>query len=153
MEADTVDAKTDVLVIGAGIYGCATAFFLARFGVDVVVVDAGDIGAGASGANAGNLHLQLSPFSHATKSPEWIAEFARTLPFFVAALALWKQLGGFDAVDANHDGVVSEPELEAAIARATAEPASAVTANLVLGALDADHDHVVSRAEGDRLAR
>jgi glycine/D-amino acid oxidase-like deaminating enzyme len=93
MRTDSVFAETDVLVIGAGIYGCATAYFLSRLGVDVMVVDAGDIGAGASGANAGNLHLQLSPFSNANKSPEWIVEFARTLPFFVEALALWKRLG------------------------------------------------------------
>jgi len=87
-------AESDVVVIGAGIYGCAAAYFLSRFGVNVIAVDAGDIGAGASGANAGNLHLQLSPFSHARKSPEWIAEFARTLPFFVEALELWKRLDG-----------------------------------------------------------
>src|SRR6266566_7243858 len=94
MRADSVFAETDVLVIGAGIYGCATASFLSRFGMNVMVVDADDIGAGASGANAGNLHLQLSPFSHTDKSPEWIAEFARTLPFFVDALALWERLDG-----------------------------------------------------------
>jgi glycine/D-amino acid oxidase-like deaminating enzyme len=85
-------AQTDVVVIGAGIYGCGTAYFLTRFGVAVVVVEAADIGAGASGANAGNLHLQLSPFTQATKSREWIGEFARMLPFFVDALALWKRL-------------------------------------------------------------
>src|SRR5688572_31844066 len=83
---------TDVVVIGAGIYGCSTAYFLARLGVPVTIVDAEDLGAGASGANAGNLHLQLSPFSHATKDEAWIAEFARTLPFFIQALALWKAL-------------------------------------------------------------
>ena len=94
MSAESIFAESDVVVIGAGIYGCATAYFLSRFGVNVMVVDAGDIGAGASGANAGNLHLQLSPFSHASESPEWIAEFARTLPFFVAALDLWRRLGG-----------------------------------------------------------
>jgi glycine/D-amino acid oxidase-like deaminating enzyme len=83
---------TDVVVIGAGIYGCSTAYFLARMGVAVTVVDADDLGAGASGANAGNLHLQLSPFSHADKGDAWISEFARSLPFFVEALTLWKQL-------------------------------------------------------------
>jgi glycine/D-amino acid oxidase-like deaminating enzyme len=92
MRADPVFAETDVLVIGAGIYGCATAYYLARFGVSVTVVDAGDLGAGASGANAGNLHLQISPFSHAGESAAWIAEFARTLPFFIDALALWRRL-------------------------------------------------------------
>lgn len=94
MSSATTLTETDVLVIGAGIYGCGTAYYLARFGLDVVVVDGGDIGAGASGANAGNLHLQLSPFSHAGKSADWISEFARSLPFFAAAVALWKRLAG-----------------------------------------------------------
>lgn len=85
---------TDVAVIGAGIYGCSAAYFLARAGVAVTVIDAEDIGAGASGANAGNLHLQISPFSHATKDDAWVAEFARTLPFFVEAVELWKRLAG-----------------------------------------------------------
>jgi len=83
---------TDVVVLGAGIYGCSTAYFLARAGVPVVVIDADDIGAGASGANAGNLHLQLSPFSHAAKDDAWVAEFARTLPFFIESLASWQRL-------------------------------------------------------------
>jgi len=82
----------DVVVIGGGIYGCSTAYFLARFGFSVTLVDAADLGAGASGANAGNLHLQLSPFSHTDKSDAWLADFAQTLPFFTQALAVWKQL-------------------------------------------------------------
>ena len=89
---DGVWPETEVLVIGAGIYGCAVTYFLSGFGVDVTVVDAGDIGAEASGANAGNLHLQLSPFSHADKSQAWLSDFARTLPFFASAVALWKKL-------------------------------------------------------------
>jgi glycine/D-amino acid oxidase-like deaminating enzyme len=92
MSDTRVIATTDVLVIGAGIYGCAVAYFLARFGVDVTVIDAGDVGGEASGANAGNLHLQLSPFTHADKSQAWIADFARTLPFFAEAMALWRRL-------------------------------------------------------------
>jgi len=53
------------------------------------------------------------------------------------ALALWRGLGGFDAVDADKDGVISVSEIAAALARATNEPASPITAGLVLGALDA----------------
>jgi glycine/D-amino acid oxidase-like deaminating enzyme len=93
MTGDRVLAETDVLVVGAGIYGCAVAYFLTHFGIDATVVDAGDIGAEASGANAGNLHLQLSPFSHADKSQAWLADFAGTLPFFTEAVSLWKRLG------------------------------------------------------------
>jgi 2',3'-cyclic-nucleotide 2'-phosphodiesterase (5'-nucleotidase family) len=61
--------------------------------------------------------------------------------------ALWRQLGGFDAVDANHDGMVTEPEVEAAIARATSEAPSALVAHLVIDALDANHDEMISRSE------
>lgn len=86
--------RADAVVVGAGIYGCVVARCLARAGRDVVVLDAGEVGAEASGANAGNLHLQISPFSHADKSAQWLREFAATLPFFREALALWKRLAG-----------------------------------------------------------
>jgi 2',3'-cyclic-nucleotide 2'-phosphodiesterase (5'-nucleotidase family) len=65
------------------------------------------------------------------------------------SVALWKQLGGFDAVDANHDGVVTAAEVETAVAAATGEAPSPVTAELLIHALDADHDHVISRSEAD----
>jgi hypothetical protein len=65
------------------------------------------------------------------------------------ALALWKQLGGFDAVDTDHDGIVTEPEVAAAVARFTAEPPSEITANLLIRALDTDHDQAISRREAE----
>ena len=43
----------DVVIIGAGIIGCATAYFLAREGLSVTVVDPNGIAAGASGRNNG----------------------------------------------------------------------------------------------------
>lgn len=43
----------DVAIIGAGILGCATAYFLAREGVEVRVYDSEGIAAGASGRNNG----------------------------------------------------------------------------------------------------
>lgn len=43
----------DVAVIGAGIVGCSTAYFLAREGVRVTVYDRAGVGAGASGRNNG----------------------------------------------------------------------------------------------------
>lgn len=52
---DTVD----VLVIGGGLTGCAAAFHLAGAGASVLVVEQGDLNAGASGQNAGSLHFQL----------------------------------------------------------------------------------------------
>jgi sarcosine oxidase subunit beta len=49
----------DVLVIGGGLVGCATACRLAEGGASVEVVDATYPNAGASGANAGSLHFQI----------------------------------------------------------------------------------------------
>jgi glycine oxidase len=48
-------AKTDVLIIGGGVIGLTTAYFLAREGVRVEVVDRGDFGREASWAGAGIL--------------------------------------------------------------------------------------------------
>lgn len=60
---------------------------------------------------------------------------------------LWGKLGGFAAVDRDHDGRVSHAELETAITEYTKRPPSNVAAGIVLRALDANHDEVVSPEE------
>jgi glycine oxidase len=45
----------EVLILGGGVIGLTTAFFLAEVGVDVVLVDRGDLGRQASWAGAGIL--------------------------------------------------------------------------------------------------
>ena len=57
--AAELPARTDVVVIGAGITGFSAALHLARAGRDVVVLDRGDAWGEASGANAGTLSLQV----------------------------------------------------------------------------------------------
>lgn len=51
--------RLDVVVIGGGLVGAATAFRLVQAGASVAVVEAGYPNIGASGANAGSLHFQL----------------------------------------------------------------------------------------------
>ena len=51
--------RADVLVIGAGVLGCAVAYHLARRGVDVLIVERGELNREASGSNAGTLHVQM----------------------------------------------------------------------------------------------
>jgi glycerol-3-phosphate dehydrogenase len=51
-----VPVETQVLIIGAGVTGTGLARDLALRGVNCVVVEAGDVNAGASGANHGLLH-------------------------------------------------------------------------------------------------
>src|SRR6185369_8678795 len=65
------------------------------------------------------------------------------------SISLWDQLGGFDAVDTNHDGACDADEIAAAVARATSEPASPITVQLLMRALDADHDQRISRRDLD----
>jgi len=46
-------------VIGGGIAGCAVAYELAREGFDAAVIERGELNREASGATAGNFHVQL----------------------------------------------------------------------------------------------
>jgi D-amino-acid dehydrogenase len=48
-----VVTRSDVVVVGAGVVGLSTAFHLARRGAQVDLVDAGEVGSGASRSNAG----------------------------------------------------------------------------------------------------
>ena len=47
----------DAIVVGAGITGLSTALMLARYGLDVAVVEAGEVGNLTTGANTGKLSL------------------------------------------------------------------------------------------------
>ncbi len=58
----TESLTTDAVIVGAGFSGLRTALELAKAGVSVCVVDAGDIGWGASGRNGG----QVNPIGHET---------------------------------------------------------------------------------------
>ena len=51
--------RADVLVIGGGVLGCAALYHLARRGVDVALVERGELNREASGSNAGTLHVQM----------------------------------------------------------------------------------------------
>ena len=53
----------DIVIVGAGILGCATAYYLAREGVDVAVLDPTGIAAAASGRNNGIIE---HPYDEAT---------------------------------------------------------------------------------------
>ncbi|MBX2879409.1 MAG: FAD-binding oxidoreductase [Granulosicoccus sp.] len=67
-EALAANTSVDVAVIGAGFTGLRAALCLAEAGKRVTVVDAGDIGWGASGRNGG----QVNPIGHET--PQSIAK-------------------------------------------------------------------------------
>lgn len=81
----------DAIVIGAGLTGVATAYYLAKGGASVLVLEQHQINRGASGANAGSLHFQLE---HRLIEHEGVLD--EELSFYAAlarlAIADWRAL-------------------------------------------------------------
>ncbi len=82
----------DVLVIGGGIVGLATAFYLASEGIDVLVAERDDFAMTASTANAGSLHIQLLAYDFSESGPADGGPAAATLPLGPESIALWGQI-------------------------------------------------------------
>jgi glycine/D-amino acid oxidase-like deaminating enzyme len=70
----------DVVVVGAGIVGAACAYFLARAGLTVAVVERGAVASGTTGAGEGNILVS-------DKAPGPELELARL------SSSLWRELG------------------------------------------------------------
>src|SRR5882757_3787571 len=51
---------SDVVVIGAGIVGCATAYFLTRRGISVTICEANTVASGATGLASGGVRGQFA---------------------------------------------------------------------------------------------
>ena len=89
--------STDVLIVGGGVVGCATAYYLACRGVDTLLLERGALNRGASGANAGTLHIQIPAFHFRTQfldnsaagQPEPDSDFNATNQLFAAAADAW----------------------------------------------------------------
>ncbi len=74
-----VPEAADIVVIGGGIVGISTAWFLARQGIDVVVCEKGHVAGEQSGRNWGWVRQQ--------------GRDTRELPMIVESLRIWRQLG------------------------------------------------------------
>jgi len=106
--------SADVLVIGGGIVGLATALYLAREGIDVLVAERDDFAMTASTANAGSLHVQFLAYDFSESGPADGGPAAAVLPLGPESIALWQE-----------------------IAAAAAEPLGIVTAGGLMVAEDA----------------
>ncbi len=91
--------KTDVLVIGGGIAGAATAYYLATEGVDVTLVEADDLNTQASGANAGSIHVQIQHPEFVSLGPDWARAYGPTLRLLIESQQMWLGLGAELGVD------------------------------------------------------
>ena len=107
--------KTDVLVIGGGLAGSATAYYLAREGVEVLLVERLDLNTLASGSNAGSLHLQIPYPEFISEGEDWARGFTEATPVMRESIRLWQGLGtelGVD-LDVSIDGGLLVAETEA----------------------------------------
>jgi sarcosine oxidase subunit beta len=84
--------RTDVLVVGGGLTGAATAYFLAREGVGVVLIEQFELNTQASGANAGSIHAQIAHEPFVKGGEEWARVYAPTIPLMMASIDLWGEL-------------------------------------------------------------
>ncbi len=83
---------TDALVIGGGIAGCTTAYFLARDGVEVTLLEQFTLGSLASGTNAGSLHAQIQPEPFFEFGETWARRFLPALEFYEGAMSIWQDI-------------------------------------------------------------
>ncbi|MEV7429891.1 FAD-binding oxidoreductase [Nocardioides sp. NPDC092400] len=83
--------RVDVLVVGGGFLGCATAWMLAREGADVLLVERDQVNQHASGQNAGSLHFQLE-YRMIERGIEAAKLAAEAMPLHLEAAQWWERL-------------------------------------------------------------
>ncbi|MBB1244730.1 FAD-binding oxidoreductase [Streptomyces durbertensis] len=122
----------DVLVVGAGVVGAACAYYAARAGLTVTVLDRGPVAGGTTGAGEGNLLV-----SDKEPGPE--------LELALLSLRLWRELGE------RHDGPARSAEYEAKGGVVVARDETRLKALRSLAAVQAAAGVETREVPGDRL--
>ncbi len=84
--------QSDVIVIGGGLAGCATAYYLASGGANVTLIERHDLNTLASGSNAGSLHAQIPYHEFTTNGPDWAERYAPVIGLLMRSIELWRDL-------------------------------------------------------------
>ncbi|MFF5970513.1 NAD(P)/FAD-dependent oxidoreductase [Streptomyces sp. NPDC012769] len=123
----------DAVIIGAGVVGAACAYYAARSGLSVAVVDRGPVAGGTTGAGEGNLLV-----SDKEAGPE--------LDLALLSTSLWRELSGALPPDMEYEpkgGLVVAPDettLKALRTFAEGQRAAGVVATEIPGSELADHE-------------
>lgn len=132
------ETECATLVIGAGVAGLATAYYLSRAGHDVIVLERGWSNGSASGGNAGSLHAQLLSFDFDPSSTA-LTPAMRTLALQKESIALWQGLQqtlGMDLQVKITGGLMiaaSEDDLRRMAAKTAIERAQGIDSEVVDG--------------------
>ena len=106
---------SDVIVIGGGLTGCATAYYLAADGVSVTLVERSELNTLASGSNAGSLHAQIPHDPFVNKGENWARTFSPTIGLLSRSIAMWRDLPellGIDLEVSLKGGLLVAPNAE-----------------------------------------
>lgn len=85
-------SKTDILIVGGGLAGCATAYYLAKAGAEVLLIERDELNLQASGANAGSFHAQIPHLTFCEQGDAWAKNFAPVVEMLIAGIELWRGL-------------------------------------------------------------
>lgn len=134
--------EVDVLVVGAGLVGSAAAHFLTQAGREVVIIDKGDPGSGASGRNAGFMITGLDTYYHKATEHYGHAVVRETWTLSQRTHAYWREFAAAGDVPLDPCGSMLLAE----------SPEEARDLEAAARALEADGIDVVYHA-GDPLRR
>ena len=103
------DNKTyDVIVVGAGVIGCSIAYHLTKAGLKTALLDQGQVGTGASGANFGMVQSNDVEMVHSI--PMTKASYARydTLEEELGTSVGFRHIGALHLVSTEEQWKASE---------------------------------------------
>ena len=120
--------NADVVVIGGGLHGCATALHLARSGLTVIVVEKDYVGRHASTANAGGVRR--------------LGRALPEIPLAIEALAAWHHIS--DLVD---DDCRFASSCHVKVAETEAELRSLRERRDTLLSLGFEHEEIIDQAQ------
>jgi sarcosine oxidase, subunit beta len=131
--------EADVVIIGGGVTGAATAYYLADSHLSVVLVEESDLNTKASGRNAGSLHAQMQMDPFRERGLEWARDYIPALSFLVDSIEMWKGLGaelGAELEVATNGGLYvadSDEQVELLKSKVEVETQAGLAAELVTG--------------------
>jgi sarcosine oxidase subunit beta len=112
---------SDILIVGGGLAGSAAAYYLAREGAEVTVVERFDLNTQASGSNAGSLHAQIPHEPFVLEGEGWARNFAPVTRLLAESIRIWQglevELGADLEVSVKGGLLLAANETEAAAVR------------------------------------